>query len=612
MPYYGKPPTKLDGPYDTTRLTEHERLWQDVLKRDEKLEKIRLAPPLIQLYDGDYRLRGEVAGWRAVNYEWIENDTGTCSLKLSLSHYLARWVMNFSGREKRNVHITIDKQGTRWSGYMVSYTIKKDKSNDAYLEVVFKHDFEQAKHILCWANPFLRPELQFPKLWVVFGPAKWCLLLTLFVNILRLETSLWTLPDNPLDINEWMPASFNPGTWRNIVKPFPFFADNSNLVIVFSRFKSWFDVAKKVLEDAQLTVVCRRYLPSQGDHHPFSDLQGELDNDFIETIAQAIPLREGCLVWDIVDNSEWGTGTSFGGSLMTGLIRAAVNVGSDGTTEGIDVFTGDPTFPEQYYRPEYLGTSPGYPHVIFEDGAGTGIESSEFTYNEAGDTSFLTGGQSMPGVNDGISAGVNMAGDFLTSLVNSALAPTGGLGTAIDLPPLGGVMDAIAKILYENVFLAFMEVGTDRAAQDGINLPLAGLESTKTSLGDFHLFEGWADGAERAFTLSAVMAIRAKIWATRARITHTIKVSDAGPYLIGEQGYGHFWLGNRVGTTVAEFPVPFTVFVERVTKLGYGWDQDGSKGWDITIGYREPQDPAFKALEWIREINQGLGQIGIL
>lgn len=59
-------------------------------------------------------------------------------------------------------------------------------------------------------------------------------------------------------------------------------------------------------------------------------------------------------------------------------------------------------------------------------------------------------------------------------------------------------------------------------------------------------------------------------------------------------------------------PIPFTVFVERVTKLGYSWDQDGSKGWDITIGYREPQDPALKARDWIRDLNQGLGQAGIL
>ncbi len=584
-------------------LEESEALWKWALDRRAWMEAERLKPPLVRLWDGDYTLRGEVAGWRAIDYEFIENDTGTASIKLSLDHYLAKWVMNFRGRAKRNVHVTFDKQGSRWSGIMDHYRVVNTKDNDSYLEVVFKNDYEQAKHILCWANPFLRPELQFPKLWVIFGPAKWCLLMTLFVNILRLETSLWTLPDNPLDINEWIPFSFNPATWRNMVKPFPLLLDNSNLTIVFSRFKTFHDVAKPILEDAQLTVTCRRYLAGE-DAHPFLDLAGELDNDVIENLFSYIPIRHGCLIWDIVDNSAWGTETAFGGSLLTGLVRAVVSIASDGYTEGVDVFTGDATFPGEYYTPNFLGTSPRAPWVVFEEGPLTGIESSEFTYFEATDTSFVTGGHSMPGVNEGISAGINMAGDFLTSVINQSL------GGFIDLPPLGGTIDALAKILYEDVFLAFMEVPTLRAA--GLSLPLPGLEDLITGLGDFHLYEGWADGSDRGFTLSAWMAIRAKIWATRARSAHTIQVSDAAPYLIGERGYGHFWLGNRVGTTVLGYPIPDTVFVERVTKIKYAWDKDGSKGWTLSIGYREPEDPALKALSWIKEINTGLGSLGIL
>ena len=594
-------------------LEQHEDLWNLVQQRRAELEKQRLLPPMIRLWDGDMNLRGEVAGWRSVDFEFIENDTGTASLQLSLEHYIAKWVMNFKGRAKRNVIITIDKQGARWSGFMDHYRVVREKGGDAYLEVVFKHDYEQAKHIVCWANPFLRPELQFPKLWVIFGPAKWCLLMTLFVNLLRLETSLWTLPDNPLDPNEWMGPSFNPSNWRNLVKPFPLIGDNSNLTIVFSRFKTWHDVAKKTLEDAQLTVTCRRYL--DGDPHPFSDLQGELNIDLVEELFSLMPIRHGCVIWDIVDNSGWGTETAFGGSLLTGLIRAVVNISDDGYTEGVDVFTGDPTFPGEYYTPWFLGTSPQAPWVVFEEGPYTGIESSEFQYFEATDTSFVTGGHSMPGVNEGISAGVNMAGDFVTSLINTAIsfASDGGPfpgAPPIDMPPLGGVLDAIAKILYEDVFLAFMEVPTLRAA--GLSLPLPGLENVVTGLGDFHFYEGWADGADRAFTLSAMMAIRAKIWATRAHSSHTIKVSDAAPYLVGETGYGHFWLGNRVGTTVLGYPTPDTVFVERLSKIKYAWDKDGPKGWQLTIGYREPQDPALKALDWIREINSGLGSLGVL
>ena len=584
-------------------------LFRLIQQRRAKAEMLRLMPPQIRLWDGDMNLRGEVAGERAGEFEFIENDTGTATLELSLDHYLAKWVMNHKGRAKRNVIVTFDKQGARWGGTMDHYKVVKTKEGDKYIEIVFLHDYEHAKHILCWANPFLRPEVQFPKLWVVFGPAKWCLLLTLFVNLLRLEASLWTLPDNPLDPSEWPPFSLNPANWRNIVKPFPFLADNSNLAIVFSRFQSWHDAAKNVLADAQLTVVCRRYIKGE-DPHPFQELQGELGIDLIEDLFSLIPIRHGCLVWDIVDNSGWGEETAFGGSLLVGLVRAIVTIASDGTTEGVEVFTGDPTYPGEYYNPFFLGTSPKAPWVVWEEGPLTGIESSEFVYYEATDTSVVGGGHSMPGVNEAISAAINIGGDFLTSFINSQLASLGTFGGAIDLPPLGGLMDAILAPLYTDVFLAFMEVPTLRAA--GLSLPIAGLEDLITGVGDFHYYEGWADGMDKAFTLSAVMAARAKIWATRARTAHTIKVSDAAPYLIGEKGYGHVWLGNRAGTTVLGYPDPDTIFIERISKLKYSWGKDGPKGWDITVGYREPKDPALKALESIRTLNSVLGQLGIL
>jgi hypothetical protein len=497
------------------------------------------------------------------------------------------------------VQITIDKQGARWSGCMDRYTVVRDDFGDVYLDIVFKHDYEQAKHIICWANPFLLPQIQFPKLWVIFGPSKWCLLMTLFVNLMRLETSIWTLPDDPLDPNEWMGPSFNPANWRNQVVPFPIVGDNSNLTIVYSRFKPFHDVAKDTLADAQLTLTCRRYL--EGDPHPFEHLRGELGLQPVEDLFQLFQIRHGCLVWDIVDNSEWGSETAFGGSWLTGLIRAVVQIASDGTTEGVDVYTGDPTYPGEYYNPGFLGTRPKAPWVVFEDGEYTGIKSSEFNYYEATDTSFVTGGASMPGVNEGISAAINMAGDIITAHIS--------VGAELQIPPIGGLMDAVARPLYSNVFLAFQEVPTLRAM--GETLPIAGLENLLSDLGDFHYFEGWADGADRGYTLSAVMAIRAKMWATRTHTAHRIKVSDAAPYLIGEAGYGHFWLGSRVATSVKGYPTPHTLFVERVNKISYKWDKDGPSGWELEIGYQDPKDPVLKAFEMIRDINAAAGELGV-
>lgn len=591
-------------------VREAEDLWKLVQQRRDKRELARLKPPTMELRDGDYRLRGEVAGELMLEFEFIENDVGTATLHLPLDHYLSKWAMNHRGREKRNVHAVIEKQGARWTGCMDHYRVLKEKGGVAYLEIVFLHDLEQAKHIRVWCNPFLRAEVQFPKIWMIFGPARWAILTTLFLQLLRLETSLWTLPDDPTDMNEWMGPSFNPATWRNIVKPYPFLMDNSPITTVFSRFGTFFDTVAQLLEEHQLTLTCRRYLPDR-DPHPFAELKGLWGIDFVEDLLENIPLREGCLVWDIEDNSGWGTETAFGGSWLTGFVRAIAVLASDGQLEGVDVYSGDYTFPGEYYSPTYMGTSPTAPWVVFEEGPMTGITSSEFSYYEATDTSFLVGGASAPGINEGISAAINISGDFLTSFINSQLAAFTIIpGVAIDLPPLGGVLDSVLQPIYSDVFGAFMEVPTLRAA--GMSLPIAGLEDVVTSVGDFHYYENMVEGSQKAFTLSAFAAVAAEIYKTRARTAHTIQVSDAAPYVFGERGYGHCWLGHRVATSVLGYPVEHQLFVERIKKIKYKIDKDGPSGWEVEIGYREPRNPALNILEKLKAFNGAMGTAGIL
>jgi hypothetical protein len=590
-------------------VQQHEDLWKLVQQRKDKRELDRLKPPTMELRDGDYRLRGEVAGELMLEFEFIENDVGTATLHLSLDHHLAKWVMDHRGRAKRNVHAVIEKQGARWSGCMDHYRVIKDNGGVAYLEIVFLHDLEQTKHIRVWCNPFLPAVVQFPKIWMIFGPAKWCILTTLFLQLLRLETSIWTLPDDPTDLTEWMGPSFNPSVWRNIVKPYPFFADNSPITTVFSRFGTFYDTVKQTLEEHQLTLTCRRYLPDR-DPHPFDDLKGIWGIPLVEDLLQLIPLREGCLVWDIEDNSGWGSETAFGGSWLTGFVRAVAVLASDGQLEGVDVFSGDYTFPGEYYRPEYMGTSPTAPWVVFEEGPLTGITSSEFSYYEATDTSFLAGGQSAPGINEAISAAINIGGDFLTSFINSQLSALAIVGGAIDLPPLGGLIDAIAQPLYSDVFGAFQETPTLRAS--GMKLPIAGLEGVNSSLGDFHYYENMVESPMPAFTLGSTAASFAEQYKTRTRTAHTIKVSDAAPYLFGERGYGHCWLGHRVGTSVLGYPVEDQLFVERIRKIKYKIDKDGPSGWEVEIGYREPKNPALNILEKIKAFNGAMGVAGIL
>jgi len=536
------------------------RVWNTVMARRAAREKARLTRPYIRLWDGNMNLRGEVAGERGGSFEFAENDTGVAQIRLSLDHYLAKWVMNHKGRAKRNVILTIDKQGARWGGMMDHYKVIRQKNGDRWLEVNFKHDYEHWKHIRVWPNPFFPAEFQFPKIWLIFGPAKWCILVTFLCQLMRLENSFWMLADDPMD--DPMPGI---STWRHAIKPFSILDDHSTTSLVFSRYASLHDTVADVLADAQLTVTCRRWLT--GDPIPWEGFNG----------------RHGVIIWDIEDNSGWRQQTSFGGNMLTGLERALVTIAADGLTEGIDIITGDPTFPDEYYIPGWQGTRPSAPWIVFEEGPLTGIESSEFIYYEATDTQFTTGGHSAPGVNSAISAAIQLAFDLLAAM--------------IAVPPLGGVIDTILAPLYEDVFFAAMSWGDNQRAE---------------ALGDWHYFEGWAEGSDRAYTIGAVMALRAKRWETRDHFAVTVKISDAAPYYIGAPGYGHFWLGHRVAVAPLGWPVPHQLFVERVQRLYYEWDENGPKGWDISIGYAEPEDPILKLWKKAQKSASALEALGVV
>lgn len=526
---------------------------QAVAERAERRAR-RLRPPLIRLWDGNWTLRGIVRNEIRGEFQLLDNETGIGTLEMPLDYFLSQWVIGHDERSTANVHITVDKDGIRWGGRLDEFNIVDDTS----VVCTFRHDIEELKHIRCWPNPFLPAEIQFPRLWFMFGPAKWAIKMTLLANIMRLESSLWMLPDDPLDPAQWF--NFDQSTWSMVVAPGNIAEDNSPFAIPFSRMKSAFDMAKSIMDDGQLSWSARRYL--DGDPPPWPGAN----------------LRHGCLVWDIVDKSGWLVETSFGGNLATGLQRAVINIASDGLTEGIDIID-DPTFPPEYEQ-DWMGTRPVAPWVILRQGIG--VQSSGFKWRPATDVQVTVGGHSMPGVNEMISFAINMAGDLIAAMIG--------------IPPIGGAADALLEPLYTDTILAFMAWKSPQRA---------------TRAGWSHYHEHWGEGASRAYTLAALIALRTGMWSTREQTSHSVVVADGCPYLIGEQGFGHMTIGDRVGTTVKGMP-DGKVYVDRISELTMGWSRDSSPAWRIQIGVREFEDPAIKALEAIQEIMSIAQSLGVL
>lgn len=536
--------------------------FEDLVQRLKDEDEARLTPPLVRLWDGDWNLRGVVKHETSMRVQWLHNETGTATLEMPLDYYLSEWLADVDERETTGVMLTVDKDGARWSGFMDELQIHKDEQGRRYVRVIFKHDYEHLKHILVWSNPFLPAEIQFPRLWVLFSShVRWALKTTLLCNLMRLESSLWMLPDDPMDPAQWF--NFNQATWGMVVKP-DVTPDRSVGGIVHSRFKNMHECGRRIVDDAQLTWEPRRYL--DGDPPPWPGAN----------------IKHGCLVWDLVDNSAFNTGTSFGGNLFDGLLREFVHIGSDGLTETVETVT-DPNTPDLYITPGARGTDPAVPAVVWRDGEHSAIQTSMFSYRPAQDVGVVGGGHSAPGINEGISFGIISLVGFIGSLLGGQ-------------SQMGPAIDAVLRPIYSDTIGAFGKWKSPARAQ---------------RLGWSHLHERWAEGSDRAYTLSWLLAMRAAMYATRETTSCTITVTDGAPWRIGQNGFGHCFLGTRVGFTVLGMK-PGRIFVEQISELVLEWGRNAAPLWQLKLGQREPQDPVVRTLAVLQDFFGMLQDLGVM
>lgn len=542
-------------------MTDLNQVYTNYRERRKAFRKSRREAPLTRIWDGNWNLFSEIHGEIDLSFEFLHNDTGSASIDLPLDHFVSEWVLDVDNLPTKDLFLTFDKDGARWSGKIDSTRVTWGAKGQRVLRLTAKHDYEYLKHILVWSNPFLPAEIQIPKVWGLVAPADWGLATTLHMSLLRQNASLWMVPDDPLDIGQWINLDMQ--NWNMAVKPVSMIQSRAPLSPVIARFKDFHHVAKDIAADAQLSIEVRRYL--DGDPHPIPGKQ----------------LKHGCLVVEIVDKSGWNTETAFGGSLLTGLQRAWIELGSDGFTEGIHHIS-DPTFPEEYSRPWWQGTLPQAPWIVLEDGPYTGVESTEYEYTPPGPIQFVTGGQSMPGVNEGLKA---------------ALIGLGGLiGSVVGQSQVGSFIAEIASPLITDSLMAFQAHKEHHRATH--------------ELGTHPYFEKWADGSDRAYTLSALIALRKVKDETRERHTVSIEMSDGAPYSIGQNGEGDLFIGDRVAVHAAGMP-KHRLFVQQVQSLSYE-QSETKRGWAAQIGKSDPQDPLLKLYGKWEETSAGLREMGIL
>lgn len=551
---------------DAAVLERMDRIWDEAQESRRERERIRREPPLCRLWDGDWNLRGRVAGEFDGHFEWKLNDTGAGTITLPAEHHLAVWAASYWDRRScRNIHITVDKDGARWGGRLESVKTEQDEQGARTVTLNFLHDYEELKHLLVWSNPFTPAAVQFPKVFVLAGPSRYMLKLAMFLNLARMQGNWWAMPDDPLDVRSWV-QSVAMREWPIMVKPDSLLLDDTPWCILSSRFKTWDEMAASTLADAQLMVECRRWL--NGDPPPWPGARP----------------RNGQLIIDVVDKSGWFGQTAVGGTILGGLARTVLTVADDLVDES-QQSVGKVVESNEYAVSGFLGTAPKNPWVVFrtDSAGGTNIvQSTSFTWQPATVTQLVTGGHSMPGVNEGMKAMIQMAG----ALVEAYLM----------VPNLVEPAVTLLEPLFEDTLMAFMSYKSVQRS---------------STLGWSHYNEDFVSGADQAYTLSSVLAMRAGMRATRERTSHTMQIGDGAPYLIGEQGHGHFFLGDRVG---GEIPGSAgRIAVDQVTDLTLEWDADTPHEWSATVGDPDTdQDPVDWVIGQIKEGAGALHDLGVL
>lgn len=542
-------------------------VWDATRVNRKKDEIVRRKPPLVRLWNAEWQLQHIVRDEYACQFSFISNDTGPGRLELPADSPAAQWIHDYKGRvdrdEGRGVFITVDHCGARWSGIMDKYSLEQREDGDLALVVDFLHDYEYLKWYQLWSNPFLPAAIQAPRAFVIAGPVTWILKTALLANIFREHNPVVTWPDDPLDFESWT-TSFNQSNWHVVVKPTSFLeAAQSGVVwgVLISRWATWHDACKVMLEDAELSVRCDRYLATDPPPWPGANL------------------RPGTLVIDIVDKSGIYVGTSAGGNILSGLERTVVEFADDFIDSTIDVIN-DADTPGDYFLANSKYTSPVKPYVVYQEGWNSPIESSAFINSPAKGVQVNVGGHSMPGTNEVIAASITAAFDIVGSLIL--------------INSLGDTVNRFVEPLYEDTLLAWHSVKSFQRAQNS---------------GWDRLFEYFQQGSDRAYTIASLMVLRAGFWATKTQISWKVTVADGRPFTIGDRGLGHFFLDDRVGLRLKGST---DIHMDRCRKIDLAWDAENPPEWQITIGDdRIFMDPAARAWGKIEQLIAGLRDLGV-
>lgn len=523
-------------------------------------ESMRRSFPLIRLWTADPDashgavMIGRVDFTDTIkgSFPFKNNVASQGVLQIRDDHYIALFMKNLPSdkRYHKNVMITVDFYGgaKRWSGLLDKWNIKTSEDGAKYFEMTFQDDLTYLQYMLAPPNPLLPiPIFQFPRMFMLAGPAKWCINTLILLNLMRVEGNLWEIPDDPFDPESWDDI-IDWSDWQVHIKGSPWLFDDSSMwTFLASRMNPVDAVIADSLEDAQLTMTYRRVLTVDGE--TTSGLLG---------IADASKVKNGALVFEVVDNSNAHAfeGTFLSGTVFDGMFRSLVVYGG-GFVEDVFNTVGEDSslHPDEYYQSGWMASMAKQPWLVLRDSEWSPITSSDLSWGPSKNVSVVVGGD-------------NPAADAIARLIIETTGALIGYFLLLGFSGLGSIAaDIIMPFLVGTIAAWLQWKNTGRIE----------------SLGWMHYWELYQAGAENnSWSLAALSALRGGFLVGKSETVHLVAMHESWAI----PGV-HFDIGHRIGTTVDSPGVNDIVWVNQVEEMTPAWDNSGDGdpySWDIKAG----------------------------
>jgi hypothetical protein len=390
--------------------------------------------PLLRLMDKKMHYLGTVALERSAEYERLLDDSGTGTVSLRWSDWLADLCAHKT-RVQEDLHLVIDPNPnnrswrTRLGFRCTSVRAVKHDDGTRTVEVEFISLREHAKHILLGATPFSAPEFQPLKSWVWFQNLRSNLALTTFINLARSYWPPLALPTSLFDPLHWLTTrvgNISPLHWPVQVQFVNPIFDQSRMLPLAAKWQDLHTIAEPLMDDAGVCLIDYIWLPEDKDspHPELAALVGE----------QAARPSRACVVLAFEDKSgvTGPTGTFVDGALN--LIGATLD---DLITEVVmPIDTDGDGITDPFFR-RLLGVAPEKPSLVWRDCEYSGLISSEHKMKRPLSQTVWTGGHSPTWLNQLITFGVKYALSQIQTVITSGMfAQEGG-------PPIGSGLEEV-------------------------------------------------------------------------------------------------------------------------------------------------------------------------